>query len=86
MSRNEEFAVGSKEHALWYGDAPEQVENDNGYGYKTEYPGVACGNCDAKFFSTSAKAAHIDFRHFESPSRQSQNDEGANDYRGPGER
>jgi hypothetical protein len=83
--RNQHFKEGSREHELWFGEAPEVVDNDNGYGTKMEHPGIGCSSCDAKFFSLSKKNAHIDFRHSESPLRQSQNDEWANDYRGPGE-
>lgn len=86
--RKPHFDEGSHEYELWHGDAPEQVPNDNGYGHKIEHPMLPCGSgdCSAKFFSLNKKNAHIDFRHSESPLRQSQNDEWANDYRGPGER
>jgi hypothetical protein len=86
--RNEHFKQGTKEYDLWHGDQPEQVSNDNGYGYKIEHPALPCasGHCPAKFWGMSSRNAHIDFRHSESPLRQSQNDELANDYRGPGER
>lgn len=89
MSRNtEDFTIGSGEHALWHGDQPERVENDNGYGHRTEHPALPCTavDCPAKFWNASNRNAHIDFRHSESPLRQSQNDEWQNDYRGPGER
>jgi hypothetical protein len=86
--RKPNFEKGSQEYKLWHGDAPEQVPNDNGYGTKTEYPMMPCasGDCPAKFWGESSRNAHIDFRHSESPLRQSQNDEWANDYRGPGEK
>lgn len=83
-----DFEDGRNHYSKGHGDQPEQVPNDNGYGHKMEYPGIPCGtgNCSAKFFSLSNKNAHIDFRHSESPKRQSQNDEWQNDYHGPSER
>jgi len=86
--RNPEFEKGSKEHSLWHGDVPESVPNDNGYGSKVEHPALPCaaGDCPAKFWDENSRNSHIDFRHSESPLRQSQNSEWINDYRGPGER
>jgi len=88
VPREANFVKGSKEHQMWHGDYPEVVAHEGGYGTKTEYPMMPCasGDCPAKFWGESSRNAHIDFRHSESPLRQSQNDEWANDYRGPGER
>lgn len=87
MSRSE-FELGTAEHAMWHGDYPEQVEHDSGRGLKMGYPAMPCTaqDCPAKFWNEDRRNAHIDFRHSESPLRQSQNDEWSNDYRGPGER
>ena len=44
------------------------------------------GRSISEFFAGHTLPKYIDFRHSETPLRQSQNDEWQNDYTAPGER